>query len=253
MTARELIAPIEAFAPLALQENWDNCGFSVGDRNMEVHKALVALDCTEEVIDEAVELGCDIIITHHPLIFKGVKSVTPDNFTGRIITKAIKHNVAVYAAHTNMDKAANGVSGLMAERLGLVDVEPLTEECLGLIGKLEPALSGKELVEKVKKVYGLEHIRCSRPLEEKISRVAVCGGSGSSFIGNALAKGAQAYITGDISYHQFYCENGFMIVDMGHYNSEYDIVGFFANILCKNFPNFAVHISRKNNNLIYYY
>lgn len=253
MTAQELIAPIEAFAPTALQESWDNCGFSVGDPEREVKKALVALDCTEEVIDEAVELGCDIVITHHPLIFKGVKSITPNDFTGRIIAKAIKHDIAIYAAHTNMDKAANGVSALMAERLGLTDVEPLNEECLGLVGELEKAVSGEELARIVKEKFALEHFRVSKPLEEPIKRIAVCGGSGSSFIGDAMKKGAQVYITGDISYHQFYCQKGFMLMDIGHYNSEYDVVGLFANILCKNFPNFAVCISRKNNNPIYYY
>ncbi len=253
MTAQELIAPIEAFAPLATQESWDNCGFSVGDPYREVGKALVALDCTEEVIDEAVELGCDIIITHHPLIFKGVRSITPRDYTGRIIAKAVKSDIAIYAAHTNMDKAANGVSALMAKRLGLVNIEPLNDECLGLIGELEKDLSGEELVKRIKENFGLKQIRCSKPLEEGIRRIAVCGGSGGSFIGNAMGKGAQAYITGDISYHQFYCERGFMIVDIGHYMSEYDVVGLFANILCKNFPNFAVCISRKNNNPIYYY
>ena len=113
MRACELVAPIEEFAPLALQESWDNCGFSVGDPQREVRKALVALDCTEEVLDEAIELGCDVIITHHPLIFKGMKSITPANMAGRIVTRAIKNDIAIYAAHTNMDNPGNsGVGNL---------------------------------------------------------------------------------------------------------------------------------------------
>lgn len=253
LTAKQLVAPIEAFAPVATQEGWDNCGFSVGDPGKEVKKALVALDCTEQVIDEAVELGCDIIITHHPLIFKGVKSVTPSSSVGRMITRAIKNDISIYSAHTNMDKAADGVSALMAKRLALGDLEPLTQENLGLVGRLEKPLSGQDFVEFVKKSFGLQRVRISEPVDGKIEKVAVCGGSGSSFIGDAMAKGAQAYVTGDITYHNFYCEKGFMVLDMGHFESEYDVVELFANILCKNFPNFAVCISRKNNNPIYYY
>ena len=253
MTAKELVTPIEAFAPIALQESWDNCGFSVGNPSGKVSKALVALDCTEEVMDEAIEEGCDIIITHHPLIFKGVKSITPDNIVGRIITKALKNDIAIYAAHTNMDKASEGVSALMADRLDLKDTEPLTDELLGLVGNLSSPMSGKEFIQFVKERFSLERVRVSQPIDGQISRVAVCGGSGHSFIGNAMGKGAQVYITGDITYHQFYCEKGFMIMDIGHYCSEYDVVSLFANILCKNFPNFAVLKSRRNNNPIYYY
>lgn len=253
MKAIELIRPIEEFAPLENQERWDNCGFSVGDPEQEVSKALIALDCTESVVDEAVESGADIIITHHPLIFGGVKRITPQNELGRVIAKAIKGNIAIYAAHTNMDKAAGGVSSLMAEKLELQQLEILTPDGFGLVGNLPEEITALELVKRVKERFNLLNIRVSRPLEDKICRVAVCGGSGRSFIGDALQKGAQVYITGDITYHEFYTERGFMVMDIGHYCSEYDIVSVFANILSKNFPNFAVSISKRNNNPIYYY
>ena len=106
MRAIDLVRPIEELAPLEVQEKWDNCGFSVGDPYAEVSKALIALDCTEEVVDEAIECGADIIIAHHPLIFGGVKKISPQNWLGRTIIKAIQHNITIYAAHTNMDKAA---------------------------------------------------------------------------------------------------------------------------------------------------
>lgn len=253
MKARELTNVIEEFAPISTQESWDNCGFSVGDPDGEVESVLVALDCTEEVIDEAIERGCNLIITHHPLIFKGVKSITPANFTGRIISKAIRNGISIYSAHTNMDKASEGVSALMAKRLGLVDIEPLTVEMLGLVGDLVNPMAPKEFLEHLKVSFGLERVRVSKLPDVAISRVAVCGGSGHSFIRDAMAKGAQVYITGDITYHDFYCEEGFMIADIGHYESEYDVVNLFASILCKKFPNFAVYISRNNNNPIYYY
>lgn len=253
MKASELVRPIEEFAPVYEQEKWDNCGFSVGDPQMEVSKALIALDCTESVVDEAIECGADIIITHHPLIFGGVKKITPQNELGRIIYKAVKHNIAIYAAHTNMDKAAGGVSAIMADKIGLAQREILTPDGFGIAGSLEEELSVEEFVGKLKNAFGVDVVRCSAPFKEKISRVAVCGGSGKSFIADAMGKGAQVYVTGDITYHDFYAEKGFMVMDIGHYFSEYSIVDVFANIVYKNFPNFAVSISKRNNNPIYYY
>lgn len=253
MKAFELVRPIEEMAPLFQQEKWDNCGFSVGDPHKEVSKVLLALDCTEEVIDEAISCGADMIITHHPLIFGGVKKISPQNWLGRIIYKAIANDIVIYAAHTNMDKAAKGVSALMAQKLGLQGCTPLTPDNFGLVGNLEEECTVEELAAKAREVFGVDVIRCSAPLREKISRVAVCGGSGKSFIPDAMQQGAQIYITGDITYHDFYTERGFMVMDIGHYFSEYGIVGLFANIVSKNFPNFAVSISTKNNNPIYYY
>ena len=119
--------------------------------------------------------------------------------------------------------------------------------------KPEEELSVEEFVGKVKNAFGVDVVRCSVPLEGKINRVAVCGGSGKSFIAEARQKGAQVYVTGDITYHDFYAEKGFMVMDIGHYFSEYSIVDVFANIVSKNFPNFAVSISKRNNNPIYYY
>ena len=199
MKASELVRPIEEFAPVYEQEKWDNCGFSVGDPQMEVSKALIALDCTESVVDEAIECGADIIITHHPLIFGGVKKITPQNELGRIIYKAVKHNIAIYAAHTNMDKAAGGVSAIMADKIGLAQREILTPDVFGIAGFLEEELSVEEFVGKLKNAFGVDVVRCSAPLKEKISRVAVCGGSGKSFIADAMGKGAQVYVTGDIT------------------------------------------------------
>lgn len=253
MKAIDIVRPIEEMAPLCGQEKWDNCGFSVGDPQMEVSKVLVALDCTEDVVDEAVECGADMIITHHPLIFGGVRKISPQTQLGRIIYKAIQHNIVVYAAHTNMDKAAGGVSWVMADKLQLQERETLVPDSFGLVGTLPQPVGAEEFVGMVKKAFGVDVVRTSALLGEQISRVAVCGGSGKSFIGDAMGKGAQVYVTGDITYHEFYAEKGFMLVDIGHYGSEYGIVDVFANILSKNFPNFAVSISKRNNNPIYYH
>lgn len=253
MLAFELVEPIEAFAPVDTQEKWDNCGFVVGNGECEVSKALIALDCTESVVDEAIEIGADIIITHHPLIFGGVKKISTANWLGRIIFKAIKNNIAIYCAHTNMDKAAGGVSELMANKLGLKNVEVLTEDGFGLVGDLEVEMESRQFIGELKSKFNLDSVRCSEPLTEKISRIAVCGGSGKSFIADAMKKGAQVYVCGDITYHEFYCEKGFMLCDIGHYASEYEVVDLFAELLCKKFPTFAVSKSERNNNPIYNY
>lgn len=253
MKAIELVRPIEELAPLQEQEKWDNCGFSVGDPGKEVTKALIALDCTEEVVDEAIEIGADIIITHHPLIFGGVKKISPENRLGRMIFKAIRSNIAIYAAHTNMDKAEGGVNTLMADKLSLIGREYITPDNLGIIGNLPQEMDAVSFVGKVKEAFGADVVRTSAMVEGKVKRVAVSSGSGKGFIRDAMAKGAQVYITGDIPYHDFQCEEGFMVMDIGHYYSEYGIVDVFANILSKKFPNFAVSKSTKNNNPIYYY
>ena len=154
MKAIDLVRPIEEMAPLFEQEKWDNCGFSVGDPLGEVSKALVALDCTEDVVDEAIEIGADIIITHHPLIFGGVKKISPQNQLGRIIYKAVQHNIAIYAAHTNMDKAAGGVSSIMADKLHMEERETLTPDNFGIVGTLPQSMEAEEFV---KSLYLLRH------------------------------------------------------------------------------------------------
>ena len=253
MTAREVVKPIEDFAPLSMQESWDNSGFSVGNPDKEVGKALIALDCTENVMREAVREGCDLVIAHHPLIFGKLKSVTPEHITGRIIETAIRHGIVVYSAHTNMDKAAGGVSGLMAHKLELTGVRPLQADGFGAVGDMKTPLTAGAFVKFVREKMGIPRLRTSRPLKSLVRRVAVCGGSGRSFISDARSEGAQVYITGDLTYHDFFCENDFMVMDIGHYNSEYDVVRLFSEILCKNFPNFTVSITKENNNPIYYY
>ena len=254
MKAIQVWDALEQYAPLPLQDGFDNAGLQVGlTVGQEVTGALLCLDVTEEVIDEAERMGCNLIVSHHPLLFHGLKSITGKNYVGRCVVKAIRKGIGIYAAHTNMDKAAGGVSSDMADKLGLQEREFLTPDGFGIVGSLQEPAGAEEFAGMVKEAFGVEAVRCSKLLEEKITRVAVCGGSGKSFIGDAMAKGAQVYITGDVTYHEFYTEKGFMIMDIGHYPSEYGIVDVFANILSKNFPTFAVSISKRNNNPIYYH
>lgn len=259
MKVKEIIAEIENFAPLSIQESWDNSGLIIGSPEDEVHGVLVGFDCTPELVEEAAEKGADMIVTHHPLIFKGIRKISPDDVVGLAIIKAIQSGIAIYAAHTTADKVADGVSGAMARRLNLQKVEILDPDGegtgLGLIGDLPCPLTAMEAVELVKKSFHLKVIRASRPIPGKISKVALCGGSGSCYIDLAHEKGAQLYITGDITYHNFFVTNDFMLMDIGHFESEIDIADIFFTLLKKKFPNFAVHISSNLNisNPIYYF
>ena len=258
MKVRDIIQVIESFAPLSIQEKWDNSGLCIGSQDAEVTSVLLGLDCTPELVDEAIECGADMIVTHHPLIFSGLKKINSEDPVGEAVVKAIRAGIAVYAAHTNADKVIEGVSGAMAARLSLTDVEVLDEDGdgtgLGAVGNLPEPMDASEAIAYVKERFGLKVIKTSRPLTEKISRVALCGGSGGSLIGAALRSGAQLYISGDISYHNFFTPKGFMLMDIGHYESEKEIVDILFSLIKKNFPTFAVRITQNlNSNPIYYF
>ena len=255
---KDVTRVIEEFAPLSIQEAWDNSGLCVGSPEAPVTSVLLGLDCTEELVDEAVACGADMIVTHHPLIFSGLKKISPEDQTGAAVIKAIKAGISVYAAHTSADKVIAGVSGAMAARLGLENVTILDEDGegtgLGVVGDLPEPVSAEEAVALVKERFSLRSMRTSRPLEGKISRVAMCGGSGGSLIKAAMSSGAQLYISGDISYHNFFTREGFMVMDIGHYESEIEIVDILFSLLRKNFPTFAVRITQNiYSNPIFYF
>lgn len=258
MKVRDIIQIIEDFAPLSIQEGWDNSGLCVGSPEDEVTSVLLGLDCTEQLVDEAIECGADLIITHHPLIFSGLKKISPDDQIGAAVIKAVRAGISIYAAHTNADKVIAGVSGAMAARLGLKDVEILEEDGdgtgLGVVGNLPEPVSAEEATALVKERFSLKMVKTSAPVGCKISRIAMCGGSGSSLIESARRSKAQLYISGDISYHHFFTPEGFMIMDIGHYESEIEIVDILFSLIKKNFPTFAVRITQNiNSNPIYYF
>lgn len=256
----DVIRVIESFAPLSLQEKWDNCGLCTGDPQAELTGVLVGFDCTEELIDEAVETGANLVVTHHPLIFNALKRIDGSDAVGAALIKAIRCSVAVYASHTASDKTPGGVSWLIARRLGLENVSVLDADGedgatgLGVIGDFKVALDARQALSLVKETFSLPVVRHSRPVEGMISRVAACGGSGGSLIAKAREAGAQLYLCGDISYHNFFTPEGFMLMDIGHYESEIDIVSILFSLIKKNFPTFAVRIAQKsNNNPVFYF
>ncbi|MBR2063697.1 MAG: Nif3-like dinuclear metal center hexameric protein [Bacteroidales bacterium] len=255
---KDVIAVIEEFAPLSIQEGWDNSGLCIGSEDASVTSVLLGLDCTPELVDEAIGCGADMIVTHHPLIFSGLKKISSDNPVGEAVIKAVKAGISVYAAHTSADKVMAGVSGAMAARLGLENVRILDEDGegtgLGVVGDLPEPLTSEEAVRLVKERFGLKAMRASKPVEGMISRVAMCGGSGGSLISTAMKSGAQLYISGDISYHNFFTRDGFMVMDIGHYESEIEIVDILFSLIKKNFPTFAVRITQNiYSNPIFYF
>ena len=258
MKVKDIISTIEDFAPLSIQEKWDNSGLCIGSPEDSVSSVLLGLDCTPELVDEAIACGADMIVTHHPLIFSGLKKISSDDLVGAAVIKAVKAGISIYAAHTNADKVLAGVSGAMAARLGLKDVRILDEDGegtgLGVVGELPEPLTAEQAIELVKERFSLKVVKSSRPVQGEIRRIAMCGGSGGSLIGAAKAAGAQLYISGDISYHNFFTPEGFMLMDIGHYESEIEILDILFSLIRKKFPTFAVRITRNTqSNPIYYY
>lgn len=364
MTVSEISSIIEEFAPLALQESYDNAGLLVGDKSMSVTGVLISIDVTEAVIDEAIKHNCNLIISHHPLIFRGLKNIIGQDYIQRCVIKAIKNDIAIYSAHTNLDNVKNGVNGKMADKIGLInrqilqpksefllklvtfvpikhvenvqqtlfragagqigeydncsfnsegtgtfranestnpfvgeknkfhsepetrvevifpkylqnkvvsallqthpyeepafDVYPLLNTWntvgIGMLGELDQQMDEKQFLDHLKIVFSLSVIRHTPFTGRKIKKVSLCGGSGSEFLNDGLAHGADVYISGDFKYHEFFdAENKILIADIGHYESEQFTKDVFYEIITKNIPNFAVRISEVKTNPINYY
>ena len=237
MILQDIINIIESVAPLSYQEAWDNSGLQVGDRNAEIHAALLTVDVTESVVDEAISLGCDLIISHHPLIFKGLKHLTGSTPQERCVEKAIKHGIAIYSSHTSMDAYLHGVSGRMAEKLGVCDYRILipsaadNEVGLGVIGKLPTPMKWADLVAKVQQTFACS-LRYVDACTEQTQTIAICGGAGAEFTTEAIQQGAEVYITADMKYHEMQAACGQIgVIDLDHWTSEHFTREIFQELL----------------------
>lgn len=258
MKAGVIAAAIEEYAPLALQEQWDNSGFCIGNEDSDVHGVLIGFDCTPELINEAVETGADMVVTHHPLIFGGIRKISLSTDTGRAIISAVRNGITVYACHTNMDKVLGGVSGNTASCMGLRDVRVLDSDAdgngLGVVGVLPGPMPAADFLAFLKSSLGLNVIRHSRLPSTPVRTVALCGGSGRSLIDKAVESGADVYVSADITYHEFYAPDSMMIADIGHFESEVKIMDVIYGIVREKIPNFAVQIARRSTiNPVYYF
>ena len=363
MNIKQITNFLESYAPLEYQESYDNCGLIIGDANAEVKGALITLDCTEAIIDEAIATGCNLVIAHHPIIFSGLKKLNGSNYIERAVIKAIKNDIAIYAIHTNLDNVHNGVSAKIAEKLGLENCKILApksdllrqlvvycptanaetlktalfeagagtigdydqcsftsigkgtfranENCTpfvgeigenhtenedrieviypkfkeraildamevahpyeqvahqiyvldnkhqlvgsGIIGELKTPVDAQVFLKNLKLNMQTDCVRHTSLVKQQIKTVAVCGGSGSFLLKNAMAAKADIFITADFKYHEFFdAENKIVIADIGHYESEQFTKDLIYDLLVKNFTKFAVRLSKVNTNPIKY-
>lgn len=364
MILSEIISYLESLAPLSLQEDYDNCGLLYGDPGWEINHALLTLDLTTEVMEEALGKQCNLIISHHPFIFKGLKKLPAGRPETEIITKAARNNIAIYAMHTNLDNYRFGLNAILLRKLGIpdfrilkpqngtlrklitfcpadyasrirdalfsaragrignydqcsfnvdgegsfralensnpyvgtlnhihfeketrieviyhdydesqvisnllknhpyeevaYDIIPLEnddpESGAGLIGTLAEPMAANDFLARVKEILNISCIRHTRIPDSRIRRVALCTGSGSFLIPDAIFRGADTFLTADVKYHDFFgAEGKLLIADIGHYESEQMVKEWFHDVLIEKFPNFASLISEVNTNPVHYF
>ncbi|MCX6181157.1 MAG: Nif3-like dinuclear metal center hexameric protein [Bacteroidetes bacterium] len=259
MIIATIIQVLEEWAPPQYQESYDNVGLLTGDKNAEVKGVLVCLDCTEEVIEEAIALGANMVIAHHPIIFSGLKKLTGANYIERTVIKAIKNDIAIYAIHTNLDNVLHGVNAKICALLEIQNKRILqvkrgiAEVGSGMIGELNTPLNTKDFLQKIKIAFSAGSVRYTSVLKDKVSRIAVCGGSGSFLLKDAIEQGADIFLSSDFKYHQFFdAENRIVIVDIGHYEAEKFTKELICEFLREKFPTFALHLSKINTNPVNY-
>lgn len=241
---RDIMWLMEDLAPASYAEEWDNPGLNVGDPDAEVRKILIALDATEAVIDEAIEKGAELIITHHPLIFNAVKKINYDKPDGRRIMKLIKNGIGQFAAHTNLDTAKGGTNDRLADIIGLRDVKPLIEgpdegTGMGRYGIVDEDMTIGMFAVRIKEALGLDAVRFTGNMSKKVNRVGLCTGAGAEFINDAVRLKCDVYVTSDIKYHEAMEaeEKGIALIDATHYATENIIVPVLAQYLRKKLGN----------------
>lgn len=259
MKIKDIAAAIEESAPLSFQEDYDNAGLITGNPDSKATGALFCVDVTEEVIGEALSLGVNMIISHHPIIFIPIKKINGSNHVERVIISALKNDIAIYAAHTNLDSAKDGISIRMAEMLGLKNIKVLQSRLndpttgYGAVGELADKEEAEEFLQKVKDVFKTGAVRHSVINKEYVQKIAVCSGAGSFMAQEAIDAGADLFITADIKYNTFLdVRKEIIIADIGHFESEYCSIEILYEIVTKKFPKFAAHKSVKSENPVIY-
>lgn len=260
MKIREITDVLERFAPLALQASYDNSGLIVGRPDDQVRRALLAVDVSDEVMDEAEREGCDLILTHHPLVFHPLKRFNSSGYVERCVERAIRSRTALYACHTNLDSVCDGMSWRLARLLGVEAPQVLQpasveEPCtgFGVVGTLPRPMAAEAFLRDMQRRLGLRVIRHSAITPPVVRRVAVCTGAGGSLIGLARRAGAEMYVTSDLRYNDFMEPDGALTVaDIGHFESEYCAIDLLYDILSENLINFAVRKSDSSRNPVHY-
>ena len=257
MKVKQITALIEEFAPLGLQESYDNAGLIVGREDDEVERVLLTVDVTEEVIEEALEQGCDMIVAHHPIVFHALKRFNSSSYVERCVEQAIRHGIVLYAAHTNLDAAPDGMSWRVAQMLGLENLSVLDVTAegagFGVVGELVHSEPSEKFMRRVMELFSAKVLRHSDIVRSEVRRVAICTGAGGSLIDKAQKSGADIYLTSDLKYNDFMRhENSIILADMGHFESEYCSIQILFDILSKKIPIFAVRKSVRLRNPVNY-
>ena len=261
MKIKEVIKALERFAPLPLQESWDNAGLQVGLTEAEVSGALLCLDVTEQIVDEAVSKGCNLIVSHHPLIFRKLARLTGEDYVQRSVMKALANGIVILSMHTNMDNARGGVNFKIAEKLGLQNVRFMNPRTIdgvecgsGVIGEWENPIAVDDFIIMLKKRFGVECVETNQLLRRPIKTVAMCGGAGAFLVDEAVAAGADAFLTGEMHYHEFFGrEQQIQIAVIGHYQSEQFTSEVFRDIIVSECPGVKCCIAETCTNPIMYF
>lgn len=237
---KEIIAALERIAPLPLQESYDNAGLQCGLTETEASGALLCLDVTEAVLQEAVDLGCNLVVSHHPLLFHGLKQVSDTTLVERCLRMAIQNDICLYAAHTNLDNAEDGVNYKIAEKLGLIDVQPLSPS--GILGYLPEGEDSLAFLQRVKQAFHVEALQHNQLLERPVQSVAICGGAGDFMLSAAIEAEADAFLTGEMHYHTWFGhEQEIQIAVLGHYESEQFTREIFRSVIEQTAPLLPVY------------
>lgn len=260
MKIKEVIDALERFAPLPLQEDFDNAGLQVGLTEAEVSGALLCLDVTEKVVDEAVALGCNLIVSHHPLIFHALKRISDSTDVQRTVRKAIQNNVTVVSMHTNIDNAQGGVNFKIAEKMELIESHFFAEKNIagikcggGVMGTLAEPLAADDFIIMLKRTFDVECVQCNALLRRPIKTVAVCGGAGAFLLNDAIMCGADAFVTGEMHYHEYFGhDQDIQIAVIGHYQSEQYTNEIFKSIITEACPGVKTYLTQMNTNPIIY-
>ena len=263
MIIQNLIDLLEDWAPSAYAEDFDNVGLLLGDSKEECSGVIVSLDCTENIIEDAIKNECNLVVCFHPIIFSGLKKINGENYVERVVIKAIENKISVLALHTRLDNHPTGVNYTLEKKLGLIKSRVLIPKDsshkkpkigMGRIGELTSTMQEMDFLDFVKSKLNTDLIRHSKLTSKKIKKIAVLGGSGSFAIENAKEQGADAFITSDLKYHQFFqSENNFLLVDIGHYESEQFTKNLIYDYLTEKLPNFAIILSNIKTNPVNYF
>ena len=256
MKIKEVIAALEQFAPLPLQEDYDNAGLQLGLTEAEVSGALLCLDVTEETVAEAVEKGCNLVVSHHPLLFRGLKQIVDADSVQRTVKMAIKNDVTIVSMHTNLDNAVGGVNWKIAEKLGLETGRQGVqgEKCGLYVGTFAKPLSANDFMSLLKTRMEAQCVMTNELLKREIRKVAICGGAGSFMLDDAIAQGADAFVTGEMHYHEYFGhDQEIQIAVIGHYESEHFTNELFKEIIERECKGVRCVMAESQKNPVRYY